>query len=150
MRSVQPAVGFTSAPSAAMPSPLHRGVISSRFFNGQENEPRFSRVFSMWVMFMSNKTCCPRFTCSIQVVISPCPGGASNHPIPGTAHTYCLCGWSFTASIHCCKSPVLMGSSMYHPGASPGAVCGSEPDLLRVCLRSRMYCGRFVGRRCKC
>ena len=34
----QPAVGFTSAPGAAMPSPLHRGVISLQpiFLNGQK------------------------------------------------------------------------------------------------------------------
>ena len=40
--------GFASAPSAAMPSPLHRWCFrSGRFFNGQKNGSRLSRIFSV-------------------------------------------------------------------------------------------------------
>ena len=146
-----------------------------RFSNGQKMCTSRLSIFSMWVMFMVEQNCLPtvwNVTCSIQVSNFAVPGEGSNHPFPGTAHTCCLCGWSFSASIHCCKSPVHMGSNV--PPFCMGGL-GSEPDLCarlfaqvwrkkktprgknkkrkvksktakygwRVCVRGRMCCERF-------
>ena len=131
MRSVQPAVGFTSAPSAAMPSPLHRGVSTfwSDFLTDRKCAPLVSQFFQCGFCSWSNKTVCPRsgmLLAQYRSVISPCPGRVPITPFPGTAHTCCLCGWSLSASIHCCKSPVHMESNV--PPFCMGGL-GSEPDL---------------------